>query len=189
MVERSGFVDVKNLKDSADSGKGNTNFLRLLIDGLRLQPCNPTFIQARDALIQADATVFASGYNCDIWKGFAKRGMGVSAVDIPASAANGTMGMIEGTFVDVFDFPVNCGGNATVPVMNGNPPVPPGGAPLPLGVGPNPNATVNTAPPGQLPAGVPGQLPAGAASEAPVAPAAPAAMLSSPILPGNHFFQ
>jgi len=44
-----------------------------------LQPCLPTFISARNAIIQAD-TVNNRGINkCLLWKGFAKRGLGVLA--------------------------------------------------------------------------------------------------------------
>ncbi|TFY63997.1 hypothetical protein EVG20_g6103 [Dentipellis fragilis] len=35
--------------------EGNVVFLHLFIDALSLQPCNPTFLTARDAIIQADA--------------------------------------------------------------------------------------------------------------------------------------
>ncbi|KAL2787665.1 extracellular metallo proteinase mep [Aspergillus keveii] len=43
------------------------------------QPCNPTFIQARDAILDAD-TVLTNGANhCEIWAGFAKRGLGRDA--------------------------------------------------------------------------------------------------------------
>ena len=52
---------------------------QLLADGMKLQPCNPTFIQARDAIIAADKTGNNGLYFCEIWKGFAKRGLGVNA--------------------------------------------------------------------------------------------------------------
>ncbi|KXS21773.1 hypothetical protein M427DRAFT_93352, partial [Gonapodya prolifera JEL478] len=70
-----------DLEDSKGQGSNNI-FLRYLITGLKLQPCNPTFIQARDAFLLADATIGNKAYLCAIWQGFAKRGLG--------SAANGT---------------------------------------------------------------------------------------------------
>ncbi|KAJ3385905.1 Fungalysin/Thermolysin Extracellular metalloproteinase 5 [Lobulomyces angularis] len=73
MVDKSGFTS--RLLDDVNSGKGNSDFLQLLIDALKLQPCNPTFINARDAILLAD-TNRGSKYKCLIWKGFAKRGLG-----------------------------------------------------------------------------------------------------------------
>ncbi|CAE6419061.1 unnamed protein product, partial [Rhizoctonia solani] len=59
---------------SAESG--NSVMLHLMMDGFQLQPCNPTFISARDAILQADACRYNGKYKCDIWKAFAKRGLG-----------------------------------------------------------------------------------------------------------------
>ncbi|KAJ1963257.1 hypothetical protein GGI12_002163 [Dipsacomyces acuminosporus] len=62
-----------------DLSTGNSIALQLIIDGMKLQPCNPTFIDARDAIIQAEENLTEGKYKCDIWKGFAKRGLGVNA--------------------------------------------------------------------------------------------------------------
>lgn len=64
---------------SPDNGAGNTKFLQLLVDGLMLQPCRPKFTDARDAILQADQEGFNGEDQCLIWKGFAKRGLGVKA--------------------------------------------------------------------------------------------------------------
>ena len=46
---------------------------------MKLQPCRPGFLDARDAIIQADQ-ILTDGENfCDIWIGFAERGLGVDA--------------------------------------------------------------------------------------------------------------
>ncbi|KAI9592594.1 Fungalysin metallopeptidase-domain-containing protein [Syncephalis fuscata] len=66
-------------KYSADVTKGNTLALQLVIDGLKLQPCNPTFTNARDAILQAEQQLTGGKHACDIWKAFAKRGLGVKA--------------------------------------------------------------------------------------------------------------
>lgn len=44
------------------------------------QPCNPTFVQARDAILDADEALTGGQNTCEIWKGFAKRGLGRDAV-------------------------------------------------------------------------------------------------------------
>ncbi|KAI8817568.1 Fungalysin metallopeptidase-domain-containing protein [Fimicolochytrium jonesii] len=59
---------------------GNIIALQLVVDGMKLQPCNPTFVDARDAILQADEVNNKGENLCAIWKGFAKRGLGVAAV-------------------------------------------------------------------------------------------------------------
>ena len=46
---------------------------------MALQPCNPTFTDARDAWIQADVNRYNGANKCTIWKAFASRGLGVNA--------------------------------------------------------------------------------------------------------------
>ena len=84
MVDKLGFT--AKISD-VGSGSGNTEFLKLVMDGLSLQPCNPTFLQARDAILQADELRNGGANKCEIIKGFAKRGLGIGASD-------------QGTFVD-----------------------------------------------------------------------------------------
>ncbi|KAF9206604.1 Fungalysin/Thermolysin Extracellular metalloproteinase 5 [Haplosporangium sp. Z 27] len=67
----------------------NTLVLQLVVDGLKLQPCMPSFIQARDAIIQAEQLLTNGKYHCDIWNGFAKRGLGRKARAIGANAPFG----------------------------------------------------------------------------------------------------
>ncbi|KAF9458835.1 Fungalysin metallopeptidase-domain-containing protein [Collybia nuda] len=67
--------------------EGNIVFLHLFIDALALQPCNPTFVSARDAWIQADANRYGGANRCTIWKAFASRGLGVGAAGFTDSSA------------------------------------------------------------------------------------------------------
>jgi hypothetical protein len=60
---------------------GNNLWFQLIVDGLKLQPCNPTFLEARDAILEADTVNNGGANHGEIWEGFAKRGMGVSASD------------------------------------------------------------------------------------------------------------
>jgi extracellular elastinolytic metalloproteinase len=50
-----------------------------MLAGMSLQPCNPTFIQARNAILQAEKNYYKGAYACLIWRAFAKRGLGVDA--------------------------------------------------------------------------------------------------------------
>lgn len=58
---------------------GNNLALQLVMDGLKLQPCRPGFVDMRDAILTADE-VNNDGINHPyIWAAFAKRGLGYSA--------------------------------------------------------------------------------------------------------------
>ncbi|KAJ3244413.1 Fungalysin/Thermolysin Extracellular metalloproteinase 5 [Chytriomyces hyalinus] len=98
MVDVSGWLNPADLTTGKDSGKGNADFASVVIQGMKNQPCSPTFIQARDAIIAADKTLFGGKYNCAIWKGFAKRGLGMNAKGSP--------------YTNNADIPVECGGTA-----------------------------------------------------------------------------
>ncbi|KAI8608809.1 Fungalysin metallopeptidase-domain-containing protein, partial [Chytriomyces sp. MP71] len=97
MVDVSGWVAPAELMTSQSSGKGNADFITVVIGGMKLQPCNPNFLQAREAILDAERTLFQGKYKCAIWQGFAKRGMGVRA-------------QTGGNFADSFDAPAECNG-------------------------------------------------------------------------------
>lgn len=59
---------------------GNTLAVQLVINGLKLQPCRPSFLAARDAIVQADKILTGGENACDIWSAFAERGLGPDAV-------------------------------------------------------------------------------------------------------------
>ncbi|KAI0260276.1 Fungalysin metallopeptidase-domain-containing protein [Gloeopeniophorella convolvens] len=63
------------------TSEGNVVFMHLFIDSLLLQPCNPTFLTARNAWIQADANRFGGANKCLLWDAFASRGLGVNAAN------------------------------------------------------------------------------------------------------------
>lgn len=58
---------------------GNTLAAQLIVNGLKLQPCRPSFFDARDAIIQADQLLTGGENACHIWKSFASRGLGSDA--------------------------------------------------------------------------------------------------------------
>ncbi|KAH6591703.1 hypothetical protein BASA50_008522 [Batrachochytrium salamandrivorans] len=79
LVAKHGFS--ANLHDASQSA-GNIVTMRIIIGGMMLQPCNPTFIEARNAIIAADASYYNGANKCDIIKAFAKRGLGSHATNI-----------------------------------------------------------------------------------------------------------
>jgi hypothetical protein len=77
IIQQQGAIE-SNLYNSASTG-GNNVAMQLVIQGLKLQPCNPGFLDARDAILAADQLLYGGKYRCAIWSAFARRGMGVDA--------------------------------------------------------------------------------------------------------------
>lgn len=67
-----------NFYKSSSNG-GNTIAMQLVMQGMKLQPCRPGFIDGRDAILKADTLLYGGAYSASIWKAFAKRGMGIYA--------------------------------------------------------------------------------------------------------------
>ncbi|KAK7055769.1 extracellular metallo proteinase mep [Favolaschia claudopus] len=61
--------------------EGNVVFLHLFLDALPLQPCNPTFLTARNAWLQADVNRYSGANRCLLWTAFASKGLGVNAAN------------------------------------------------------------------------------------------------------------
>lgn len=75
---------------------GNKLALQLVLDALKLQPANPSFVEARDAILLADI-LLTGGEDFDlIWSAFARRGLGWSA-----ATDNGNSSIVE----EAFDVP------------------------------------------------------------------------------------
>ncbi len=68
---------------------GNQMMMQLVVDGLKLQPANPSFLQARSAIIQADQIDNGGANYCTLWAAFAKRGMGMAATSPSGSSSSG----------------------------------------------------------------------------------------------------
>jgi extracellular elastinolytic metalloproteinase len=74
MVDVYGFdINWKN------TNSGNGKAIKLVMDGMKMQTCNPGFLDARDAILAADRANNMGANQCLIWETFARRGMGVSA--------------------------------------------------------------------------------------------------------------
>lgn len=67
-----------NIYSSSEVG-GNVVALNLVLMGMKLQPCSPGFLDARNAILAADSILYAGKYKCAIWRAFARRGMGYTA--------------------------------------------------------------------------------------------------------------
>ena len=78
IIQQVGSIS-SNLFNPNNTG-GNIIALQLVINGLKLQPCSPGFLDSRDAILAADSILFKSRFHCAIWSAFARRGMGYSAI-------------------------------------------------------------------------------------------------------------
>jgi len=87
---------------STDKTAGNTLALQIVIDGMKLQPCNPTFVSARDAILQAENAATGGKYKCAIWAAFSKRGVGPNAKSARP-------------IVGDFELPAECKSDTTTP--------------------------------------------------------------------------
>ncbi len=74
-------LDKYGFDENMYTGKGGNNkALQIVVEGLKLQPCSPGFLDARDAIILADSILNGGANKLLIWKAFARRGMGADAV-------------------------------------------------------------------------------------------------------------
>lgn len=91
---------------NAGGGSGNQQVIQLIFDGMKMQICEPTFVDARDAILAADQATTGGINECMIWNVFARRGLGFSADAGAASSAT------DG--VEAFDLPAQCLSDFTV---------------------------------------------------------------------------
>ena len=79
---------------------GNNLAMQLVMDGMKLQPCSPGFVDGRDAILAADLANNGGVNQCAIWEAFARRGLGFSADQGSSSSTS------DGT--EAFDLPDAC---------------------------------------------------------------------------------
>ena len=100
--------------DVTKANGGNNMAQQLVTDGMKLQYCNPGFVDGRDAILLADQIDYNGANQCLIWKAFARRGLGfsasqgssdsfsdgVQAFDLPPSCQTATAAPVAGFSVD-----------------------------------------------------------------------------------------
>jgi hypothetical protein len=94
------------------NGVGAAIAEQLVVSGMKLTPCNPSMLNARDAIIQADVNINGGANECKLWAAFAHRLMGTGA----ASASDATTtGIVTSTAV-----PPECAGGGATTVFSDN---------------------------------------------------------------------
>lgn len=79
MVNTAGFD--KGFRTNPQGSSGNNQFMKTLLAAMKIQPCNPSFVQARDAMFAADQAMTGGKFQCEMIRGFAKRGLGANVQD------------------------------------------------------------------------------------------------------------
>jgi len=90
---------------AARTGVGAGVLERLVVNGMKLTPCNPTMLQARDGILSADLVLNGGVNQCHLFAAFAARGMGNGAV---SPNTNSTTAIVTSTTV-----PAACGATTT----------------------------------------------------------------------------
>ena len=89
-----------------DPTAGNSRAIQIIMDGLKLQECDPSLIEARDAIIDADLINNFGENECLIWSVFARRGLGVDAASNDSDTRRDN--------VDGFEVPLSCGKEVSI---------------------------------------------------------------------------
>ncbi|KAA1083629.1 Fungalysin/Thermolysin Extracellular metalloproteinase 5 [Puccinia graminis f. sp. tritici] len=98
-TDKSDFYKVSKLSGKKVPKHGNTLIFQLVLDGMKIQPCRPGFFDARNAILEADSILTGGENQCEIWKGFSKRGLG------PKAAIKGNTPWGGGIRTDDFSLP------------------------------------------------------------------------------------
>lgn len=94
---------------ASNMNSGSARVLQLITNALKLQACNPTFTDGRNAILSAEMLTTKGEDRCMIWKTFAKRGLGLNAL------AGNKMNI--GDQVEDFSTPKDCtDGNLNIPI-------------------------------------------------------------------------
>ncbi len=101
MIDKYGFNS-----DFYNGNGGNNKAMMLVIEGMKLQPCYPGFVDARDAILLADKVLYNGENQCLLWTAFAKRGLGFSATQGTSNSKT------DGT--EAFDTPSSCTVNMSI---------------------------------------------------------------------------
>jgi len=73
-------IDMHGFDNDIYQGTGGNNIaMHLITNGMKMQACDPGFVDGRDAILAADQMLYNGEHQCLIWEVFANRGLGFSA--------------------------------------------------------------------------------------------------------------
>ncbi|WP_264548381.1 T9SS-dependent M36 family metallopeptidase [Flavobacterium sp. N2820] len=97
---------------------GNNKVMRLVLDAMKLTPANPSLVQCRNAIIQADINTTNGEDYCMIWETFARRGLGVNATSGTTFGVAGVQDQVEDFTTPIPGSTPATGSNCTLSANN-----------------------------------------------------------------------
>jgi Fungalysin metallopeptidase (M36)/PA domain/Ig-like domain CHU_C associated len=79
IIQQEGSINPNLYNYTSTGNGGNIIAMKLVTEGLKLQPCSPGFVDQRDAILAADRLFYNGRHACAMWTAFAKRGLGYGA--------------------------------------------------------------------------------------------------------------
>lgn len=97
LIDEHGFdSNLYQFTGDINQDAGNIMALAIVIEGMKLMSCNPGFIDARDAILQANEAIYGFDNHCIIYNAFARRGLGLYADQgDPFLKDDGTQSFVE----------------------------------------------------------------------------------------------
>ncbi len=106
LVAKHGFSAGDDLINPGPVWTGSQRAMLYVNEGLKNTACSPTFIAARDGIIQAATDNFGGDDVCDVWEAFADFGLGTNASTGGSNSTTATNG---------FNVPASCGDDPPPP--------------------------------------------------------------------------
>jgi len=103
LLNSNGINKAYTLSVNSANLPGNIRLAKIVVDALKLMPCNPTFLEARDSIFLAQRQ-FSNfkRMRCSLWRGFSARGLGINA-EGPSIDSSGNV-----KYINNYDIPSDC---------------------------------------------------------------------------------
>jgi extracellular elastinolytic metalloproteinase len=89
LINQYGFdPNLTNFTGDINQDAGNVMAMAIVTEGLKITPCSPGFVNGRDAILRAGREMYGTEIDCVIWPAFAKRGLGVNALQGDSGEVN-----------------------------------------------------------------------------------------------------
>ncbi|MEM7186053.1 MAG: M36 family metallopeptidase [Bacteroidota bacterium] len=80
LIDAFGYdTDLTNFTGDATQDAGNIMAIAIVLEAMKLMSCEPGFIDARDAILMANRSIYGWENECIIYNAFARRGLGLNA--------------------------------------------------------------------------------------------------------------